>query len=122
MHRLFVLNINRGISMSNLIKLSFLIFIFCSNISYASLNSKKNTPDVKERIIFEEIIQDYKEYLATIPQNIRDEIMEYRKKISNLNKQKTLLYQQLTQESQSYLAKEQQFKKKLSLEDKNILK
>lgn len=70
---------------------------------------------------FQKVIDDYKAYVAKIPPEIRDEVIEYRKSIAKLNKQKKLIYRQLSQAGQNYLKKEQQYKKKLPLNRKSLI-
>jgi len=70
---------------------------------------------------FQKVIDDYKAYVATIPPEIRDEIIAFRKDIAKLNKEKSLLYRKLSQASQNYLKKEQQYKKKLPLNRKSLI-
>lgn len=70
---------------------------------------------------FQKVIDEYKAYVAKIPPAIREEIIEYRKSVAKLNKQKRLIYRQLSQASQNYLKKEQQYKKKLPLKRKSLI-
>ena len=60
-------------------------------------------------------------FAAKIPPEIRDEVIEFRKEIAKLNKEKKLLYRKLSQASQNYLKKEQQYKKKLPLNRKSLI-
>ncbi len=64
------------------------------------------------------VIEEYKAYLATLPREIREEILIYRSEIDKINKTKRELYKKLSQESQGYLAKEQEFKKKLPIKQR----
>jgi hypothetical protein len=82
-----------------------------------------STPKAKLRgpAEFQKVIDDYKAYVAKIPPAIREEIIEYRKSVAKLNKQKRLIYRQLSQDSQNYLKKEQQYKKKLPLQRKSLI-
>ena len=66
-------------------------------------------------------IDEYKDYVAKIPAEIREEIISYRKEIAKINKHKKVLYAKLSQASQNYLKKEQQYKKKLPLNRKNLI-
>lgn len=70
---------------------------------------------------FQKVIDDYKAYVAKIPPEIRDEVIAFRKEIAKLNKEKSLLYRKLSQASQNYLKKEQQYKKKLPLNRKSLI-
>lgn len=108
--------------MKNII-LGLLLASFAVNVSAADEQSKAKRPEAKLRgpAEFQKVIDDYKAYVAKIPPKIRDEIIEYRKSVAKLNKQKRLLYRQLSQASQNYLKKEQQYKKKLPLSRKSLI-
>lgn len=71
---------------------------------------------------YNKIIEEYKTYLRTVAPTVMTEIKSYRGEISKLNAEKRKLYQTLSQESQLYLAKEQEFKKKLPAKTKGELK
>ncbi|MBF8246591.1 MAG: hypothetical protein ISN64_01175 [Rickettsia sp.] len=73
---------------------------------------------LSEREYFENIEKEYESYLSEIPKEVRTEIIDYRKKIISLNKQKIILYNKLSQESQKFLQKEEEFKKKLAFDKK----
>lgn len=62
----------------------------------------------------QKIINDFNTYAGKIPANIREEIKNYRIKISDINKEKRELYRKMSQEAQNYLAEEQKYKKKIS--------
>ena len=70
---------------------------------------------------YQKIIDDYKQYVSAIDQEIRVEIVAYRKEIAKINKQKRELYRKLSQEAQGYLAKEQEYKKKLPIKQKRLI-
>ncbi|RTK93435.1 MAG: hypothetical protein EKK61_01220 [Rickettsiales bacterium] len=70
---------------------------------------------------FQKVIDEYKDYLATVPVEIREEIVAFRKETARLNKEKKELYKKLSQGSQNYLKKEQQYKKKLPLNRKSLI-
>ena len=99
------------------------LVLFAVNVIAAEAESKAKKPMAKLRgpAEFQKVIDDYKAYVAKIPPKIRDEIIEYRKSVAKLNKQKRLLYRQLSQDSQNYLKKEQQYKKKLPLNRKSLI-
>ena len=86
---------------------SLLLVLFTVNLSAAEEESKADKPMAKLRgpAEFQKVIDDYKAYLAKVPAEIRDEVVEYRKSVAKLNKEKSLLYKQLSQESQNYLKK-----------------
>ena len=71
---------------------------------------------------YQSIIKDYQRYLTTIPTNIRSEITNYRINIAELNRKKRQLYKALSQESQGYLKREQEYKKKLPLIHRSKIK
>ncbi|MDA9163480.1 hypothetical protein N9N97_01190 [Rickettsiaceae bacterium] len=104
--------------MKNII-VSLLILLFSSSIAVAA----KDAPKAKLRgpSEFQKVIDDYKAYVAKIPPEIRDEVIEYRKEVAKLNKEKRTLYRKLSQASQNYLKKEQQYKKKLPLKRKSLI-
>lgn len=103
--------------------ISLLLVLFAVNVNAAEEESNAEKPMAKLRgpAEFQKIIDDYKAYVAKVPAEIRDEVIEYRKSIAKLNKQKSLLYKQLSQESQNYLKKEQQYKKQLPLNRKSLI-
>jgi hypothetical protein len=76
---------------------------------------------IKEPAEFQKIVGEYKEYVSKIPVEIREEIIAYRKEIAKINKQKRLLYRQLSQAGQDYLKTEQEYKKKLPLNRKSLI-
>lgn len=102
---------------------SLLLVLFTVNVASAEEELKAEKPMAKLRgpAEFQKVIDDYKAYVAKVPAEIRDEVVEYRKSIAKLNKQKSLLYKQLSQESQNYLKKEQQYKKQLPLNRKSLI-
>lgn len=69
----------------------------------------------------DKIIADYKAYLATIKPELRNEVVTYRKDVAKINKQKRELYHKLSQEAQNYLAKEQEYKRKLPIRQKKFI-
>jgi hypothetical protein len=83
--------------------------------------SKKAEAKLNDPAEFQKVIDEYKAYVAKIPPEIRDEVVAFRKKVAELNKEKKLLYKQLSQDSQNYLKKEQQYKKKLPLKRKGLI-
>jgi hypothetical protein len=80
-----------------------------------------NTVTIKEPAEFQKIIDEYKDYVAKVPVTVRDEVIAYRKEIAKINKEKKLLYKKLSQESQDYLKKEQEYKKRLPLNKKALI-
>jgi len=114
----------------NLITSSLLI-LFTFNVSAAeeinvSTTEEKSTAEkpmakLRDPAEFQKVIDEYKAYVAKISPKVRDEIIEYRKSVAKLNKQKSLLYRQLSQESQNYLKKEHQYKQQLPLNRKSLI-
>ena len=48
-------------------------------------------------------------------------LLHIEKEVARLNKEKKLIYRKLSQASQNYLKKEQQYKKKLPLKRKSLI-
>jgi hypothetical protein len=71
---------------------------------------------VDKRLEYEKIIQEYKDYLATIPVETRQEIVAYRREVSRLNLEKMNLFEKLSQRAQEYLKKERDFKQRLPID------
>lgn len=98
-----------------------LLILFASAATAAEKGNAKPKAQLRGPAEFQKVIDDYKAYVATIPPEIRDEVIEFRKEIARLNKEKKLLYRKLSQASQNYLKKEQQYKKKLPLNRKSLI-
>lgn len=103
--------------------ITLLLLTFSSATIYAEEAQTQETSEVKmtEPAEFQKIIDDYKIYVAKIPADIRQEIIAYRTEVAKLNKEKRALYNKLSQAGQEYLKKEQQYKKKLPLNRKNLI-
>lgn len=67
----------------------------------------------------QKIIDDFNKYVSGIPANIREEVKKYRFEVAKINNQKRELYRKISQEAQKYLAKEQEYKKRISSLKKN---
>lgn len=112
-------------------KLNFFILILISLFSITAIaaDEKKDTVStqtnnpatVKDSAEFQKVIDEYKEYVAKIPADVRDEVVTYRKEISRLNKEKRLAYKKLSKASQDYLEQEQEYKKKLPFNRKSLI-
>lgn len=100
--------------------LSLLVIFFSTAAVAAEKKDMKPKAQLRGPAEFQKVIDDYKSYVATIPPEIRDEIIAYRKEVARLNKEKKLIYRKLSQASQNYLKKEQQYKKKLPLKRKSL--
>lgn len=68
------------------------------------------------------VIEEYKQFLSKIPEEVRDEVRNYRKEVIKLNKQKIKLYKKLSQEAQQFLNSERNFKKRLPFRDRRKIK
>ena len=65
---------------------------------------------------YQDIVDDYKSYLATVPENIRIEITTFRKEITRIQKRKKDLYQRLSRGAQEYLKVEEGYRRKLPID------
>lgn len=104
------------------IVVTYLIILFAA-VAVAAEQEEVSKPKAKlhDPAEFQKVIDEYKDYVAKIPAEIREEIITYRKEIAKINKQKKVLYAKLSQASQNYLKKEQQYKKKLPLNRKSLI-
>ncbi|WP_395476834.1 hypothetical protein [Rickettsia endosymbiont of Pantilius tunicatus] len=62
----------------------------------------------------QKILDEFYSYAGTIKPEIREEIQKYRIEVVNINKKKRELYDKLSKEAQNFLAKEQEYKQRLS--------
>lgn len=102
-----------------------LFVILLHNISFASdatQHSESIDDSTKSAADFQNIIDEFKAYAATVPQDVQKEVVDYRIKISDLNKQKRQLYKKLSQDAQDYLQQLQAYKAKLPLQHKAKIK
>ena len=93
------------------------LLLLSSASSFASqptLTDKKNSVSQNSNDELQKIIDDFSSYAATIPPEIREEVKKYRIEIAKINNQKRELYKKISQEAQNYLAKEQEYKKRMS--------
>lgn len=82
------------------------------------------TPDVKKmekskthatsNDELQKIIDDFRVYVSGISAEVREEVKKYRIEVAKINNQKRDLYKKISQEAQNYLAKEQEYKKRMS--------
>ena len=102
---------------------TYLLIILFAGVTIAAEQEEVTKPKAKlhDPAEFQKVIDEYKDYVAKIPAEIREEIISYRKEIAKINKQKKILYTKLSQASQNYLKKEQQYKKKLPMNRKNLI-
>ncbi len=93
------------------------LLLLSSASSFASqptITDKKNSVSQNSNDELQKIIDDFSSYAATIPPEIREEVKKYRIEIAKINNQKRELYKKISQEAQNYLAKEQEYKKRMS--------
>ncbi|WP_341791870.1 hypothetical protein [Rickettsia endosymbiont of Gonocerus acuteangulatus] len=76
--------------------------------------SNTSKKDTKTDITTQKILDEFYAYAGTIKPEIREEIQKYRVEIVNINKKKRELYDKLSKEAQNFLAKEQEYKQRLS--------
>jgi hypothetical protein len=101
-----------------------LMMVCFSNITIAAdeqTNANKSGTTLRDPAEFQKVVDEFKSYVATVPPEIRDEVIAFRKQVSKLNREKKALYMKLTQESQNYLKKEQEYKKRLPLNRKKLI-
>ena len=67
---------------------------------------------------YQKIVAEYKQYLKTVPSDVRQEIRAYRREVVQINQTKTALYKKLSQEAQHFLKEERDIKKKLPIRNK----
>ena len=95
-------------------------------IEQASPSKSKTSPSAKsqetdfsdevsvdKKTEYQEVVDAYKAYLATVKSDVMEEIRSYRIEIVEINKKKKALYKSLSEEAQEYLAKESAMKRKL---------
>ncbi|MCP5369831.1 MAG: hypothetical protein H6909_04005 [Rickettsiaceae bacterium] len=97
-----------------------LVFNIVVEASSQQQSPAQETPNKTsdKRLEYEKIVQEYKDYLAQISVEVRQEIVAYRKEISRLNLEKTNLFDKLSQKAQEYLKKERDFKQRLPIDTK----
>jgi hypothetical protein len=95
----------------------------CVDFSLANANAQAgvNNSGYNKSAESQKVIDAYKAYVASIPLELRKEIINHRKAIAEINKKKRELYNSLSQEAQQYLEKEQEFKKQLPIRDKKLI-
>ena len=86
--------------------------------------SAKDAILAKKETHYQEIIKQYSLYVASVPEDVRNEIREFRKETAKIQKMKRDLYKKLSIGAQSYLKQEKAFRAKLpiDLSDPAILK
>jgi len=105
-----------------MIKKNILTVIGVVLLASSALGAKSTKQtDASNTTQSQKIVDEYKEYVAKILPEVREEIITYRKEISRINRLKRETYQKLSQEAQNYLAKEQEFRKKLPIKNKKLI-
>lgn len=116
----FLKNFSKKITLGCFI--SFAFFSLNSIAAEDSKNQPKKDPTEKEKIAtktdYDAIIKEYKDFVKSTKTEVRDEIKKYREKVAELNKQKSTLYKELSQEAQVYLKREKAIRFKIPLEDR----
>lgn len=112
--------------------LTLLITLSLSQSAYSAASpaptppahEQEKVPEIahSEQGNYQQVIDEYKTYVATVDQSVRDEIVDFRKEMARLNKQKHTAYKKLSQEAQHYLAKERELKRKLPVDQRKALK
>lgn len=92
-----------------------------SGSTLAAENNNAQSSVVTSTTEFQKVVDSYKAYLADVDVKTRDEIIAYRKEVAKLNRMKREEYQKLSQSAQGFLAKEQEFKKKLPLKQRKLI-
>ncbi|MGX6960112.1 MAG: hypothetical protein ACIPMY_02480 [Rickettsia endosymbiont of Pentastiridius leporinus] len=78
-------------------------------------NSPKKDTEKTNDSTAQKIIDEFYNYAGTIKPEVREEVKNYRIEIVNINKKKRELYNSLSNDAQSFLAKEQEYKQRLSI-------
>ena len=109
-------------------KTAFIFIMFFTSFSLNSVGenvkksqSEKNQSEKEKtatKTDYEAVIKEYKDFVKTTKPEVRDEIKKYREKVADLNKQKSNLYKELSQEAQGYLKKEKAIRFKIPIEDR----
>lgn len=92
--------------------------ILNTNVLASGTDKSANQAEASNTTQFQKVVDEYKAYLADINAKTREEIIAYRKEIARLNRLKREEYQKLSQDGQAFLAKEQEFKKRLPLKQR----
>lgn len=95
--------------------------IYSGNVLAGDANDNAQMPLETNTTEFQKVVDSYKAYLADVNVKIRDEIIAYRKEVAKFNRLKREEYQKLSQDAQNFLAKEQEFKKKLPLKQRKLI-
>jgi low affinity Fe/Cu permease len=105
-------------------KIATLLFgaIFLNQNVYAANDAKPaDSSTQSDTTQIQKVVDEYKAYITNVKPEIRDEIIAFRKETAKFNRQKREAYQKLSQDAQNYLAKEQEYKKKLPIKQKKLI-
>lgn len=97
-----------------------LAVILPTSLTLGNNKNQSNSAGSKEEE-FQQVVNEYREYVAKIPVSVRDEVIEYRKEVAKLNKEKRVLYRKLSQDAQDYLKQVQSYKKRLPMNKRKML-
>jgi hypothetical protein len=103
------------------------VAMFFGTNSYAE-EAKDKSKDQKaievkqENPEYTKIVADYRKYLETLSESVKEEVVNYRTKNAQLNLQKKKLYKELTVEAQKHLKMEQEYKRKLPIKYRHEIK
>ena len=75
------------------------------------VSTNASSPQAK----YQAVIDEYRRYLSTVNKTTRNEIINFRKEMGDINKKKRDLYKSLSQEAQLLLEKEKAAKKGLPI-------
>ncbi|HJD55619.1 MAG TPA: hypothetical protein LFW21_03050 [Rickettsia endosymbiont of Pyrocoelia pectoralis] len=98
-----------------IIAISTLLLLNTTSFAADSTSSPKKDTEKTNDSIAQKIIDEFYNYARTIKPEVREEVKNYRIEIVNINKTKRELYNSLSSEAQSFLAKEQEYKQRLSI-------
>jgi hypothetical protein len=94
--------------------------IFASNTTTQDSQATEKTKEdfsfeakLTERKKYEDLIRAHREYLRSMPESTKTEISDFRKKIDNLNQQKTEEYKKLSSAARDFFTKERDLKSKI---------
>lgn len=80
----------------------------------------KYTKRLKQEQV-EKIIDEYKQYVGTVPEDVINEVKHYRIKVAEINQKKRELYNMLSQGAQNHLKQEQAYKKRLPMNARKLI-
>lgn len=107
----------------NNMRLLIIAIIILKTFTITSAMATSNTDSSYNEILnkYQNIIDEYKKYLSSVPDDVKKELIDYRKKIIEINDEKKKIHKSLSKKAQSLLVTEYKFKRdiaKLSKKDK----